>query len=113
MSEVIAFRLLPENGPDGAKLDAILSAHWAHQRTKATRYVFVHLVAVLGVLVAVGALWPGLAPAQLQHVAVALWAVCGAGALAAGVGEWKCRRRETQLLARNAILEESRGTRVD
>ena len=107
MFDVIAFRLSPENDTSGAKLDAILRAHWAHQRSKATRYVFVHLVAVLGALVAAGALWPGLAPAQVQHVAVALWVVCGAGALGAGFGEWKCRRRETQLLARNATLEES------
>jgi len=101
MADLIQFTVSPQSDPIGIATRAILHAHVAHERSKATRRFWVHLLAALGGLVVLCLVFPQAASAQVQDALVALWGACGVCVITAVAVEWRWRRREAQVLAAN------------
>ncbi len=99
MPSLIQFTVSPQDDPNGAETRALLAAHLAHERVKATRQFWVHLLAAVGGLVALGVLFPQAGSPEIRAALLALWGACCVCAVVAAVLEWKWRRREARLLA--------------
>lgn len=101
--DLIAFRVSPEGDPEGTAVHGILEAHLAYQRTKAARYVWVHLLAIAGAVGWLCVLVPGVVPAQVRELVLALWGACGVMVIAMAAAERKWSRRQARLLAKTTI----------
>jgi hypothetical protein len=105
MDGFIALRASPERDPEGTAVRAILDAHLAYQRTKAARYFWVHLLAMLGAAGWICVLMPRIVPVEVRELVVALWGACGVVVLAMLAVELKWWRRQARLLARNTAIQ--------
>jgi hypothetical protein len=101
--ELIAFRASPEHDPQGTDVHAVLETHLWYQHTKAARYFWVHLLAVFGALGWLCVLLPGVVPARVGEVGLALWGACGVLVMVMAAREWKWSRRRARLLAQKTI----------
>ena len=101
MSDLVHFTVSPQDDPLGVATRAILVAHLAHQRTKASRQFWVHLLAVLGGVVVLCLMFPEAGSRELRAGVLALWGACGVCVLATLASERRWHRRETHLLAAN------------
>ena len=91
---VMEIRFDKELDPDGAKLRRLLEAHETYERLGAVRTFFVHLLALVGVIVWLDAKWPDVLPSQVHVLAFGLWDVFFCIALSTSVGEWIWYRRQ-------------------
>src|SRR5215813_11057901 len=78
----------------------LLEAQRAYAHSRAARSVAVHGLALVSVVVWLGACWPGLLAADTQTVANQLWGVVFFVVLVAGGREWRWYRR-----LRHAVAE--------
>ncbi len=101
MSDLIHFTVSPQDDQAGVATRAILVAHLAHQRTKASRQFWVHALALLGGVVALCLVFPEAASRELRAAVLALWGACGVCVLGTLASELRWQRRETHLLAAN------------
>ncbi len=101
MSDLIHFTVSPQDDPAGLATRAILRAHLGHQRTKASRQFWVHLLAVLGGVVALCLVFPEAGSPELRAGVLALWGACSVCVLATLALEFRWQRRETHLLDAN------------
>jgi hypothetical protein len=79
--------------PQSASIRKLLEAHAAYARMSAAKRLSLHLLAIVGAVVWIAALWPALLPAQLRSVALALWGVLLIFMIAASVEEWIWHRK--------------------
>ena len=105
MSDLIQFTMSSHQSHD--EVYALLDAHMAHEHTKAIRQFCVHVLAVVGGLIALCLLFPDQASPQLQAMLLALWGACCVCSLMAAGMEWKWQRREARLLAANQAAPQS------
>lgn len=101
MSDLIRFTVAPDSDPKRDEIRALLGAHLAREHTRRARHFFVHLLAVLGGLIALCVQFPQFTPAQGREVLLALWSACCVCAAAVSAVEWSWWRRETRLLSVN------------
>jgi len=94
MPDIIELPVSTRDDPTGEEIRAILGAHLAGERTRATRCAWVHLCAVFGALII---LFPERSP-TVHAFLLALWAVCTVCALVTAAVEAFWRRREARLL---------------
>lgn len=99
MSDLIQFTVSSQQSQD--EVYAILDAHVAREHTRAIRQLCVHVLAVVGGLIALCLLFPDQVSPQLRAMLLALWGVCCVCSLTAAGMEWTCQRREARLLAAN------------
>lgn len=92
---------VPANGHDHV-VDAILRAHVRHAAARDLRVSWVHLLALLGGLMALAVMAPALCPEWLRANLAVAWGMCGVGALATAIREAVWQRRRDRLLAENA-----------
>lgn len=78
---------------------AILQAHFARETSMKVRHLSIHLLALLGGVVAFDHAFPLVVPESFISAVPRVWAACLAFAVAAGGLEWAWRRRERRLLA--------------
>lgn len=74
--------------PDGSRLRLLVEANCTYERMSAARSLSVHLLAMVSVIVWLGASWPSLLPAQVRAFALALWGGLFFVAILVGVQEW-------------------------
>ena len=94
---------VPAAGGDGS-IAAILRAHSRHQAVRSLRLSSIHVLAVLGGLMALTIGFPTAAPPWLRDNLAMAWAVCGAGTALATIAEWAWYRHRSRLLADNRLL---------
>jgi hypothetical protein len=77
----------------------LLEAHRAYEHSRTARSVAVHGLALVSVVVWLGACWPGLLAADTQTCANQLWGVVFFAVLVTGVREWQWYRRLRRAMA--------------
>jgi hypothetical protein len=85
---------------DGTSLRKLLEAHRVYARIGAAKRFSLHLLALVGVVVWIGAMWPSLLPAPVRLPALALWGGLLFLAVLASVEE-RTWRRKLERLARH------------
>jgi hypothetical protein len=90
---MLQFTVDPAREPDGASLRRLLEAHVVCERMASAKRASLHLLAVVGIVVWLGAAWPSLISAQLLDAALALWALLLFLAILATVEEWLWQRK--------------------
>lgn len=78
---------------DGTSLRRLLEAHLIYERMSAAKKFSLHLLAVVGVVVWVGAMWPALLPPRLMESASELWGAVLFFTVLASVEEWLWHRK--------------------
>jgi hypothetical protein len=71
--EILQFTIDKAADPDRSKLRAVLEAQFTWERMSAARSWFAHLLAVLGVVFWLEAIWPDLLPVGIRFFALALF----------------------------------------
>jgi len=106
MTDFIQFQV-PDSGGDGM-VNAILRAHSRHQVVRSLRLSWVHVLAVLGGLMALTIAFPGAASDWLRANLALAWALCSASAAGTAVLEWAWYRRRKRLLDANQSMVDGR-----
>ena len=84
---------------DGS-LRPLLEAHFKYERTSDAKSFYLHLLAIVGVLVWLAAIWPSLIPGELEEFVLIVWGALFFVAVWASVEAWTCRRRMIWYLSR-------------
>ena len=84
---MLHFTLDPERQPDSATLRRLLEAHVVYERMASAKRVALHLLAIVSVVVWLGAMWPSLLPAKILDPALVIWAALLLIAVLAAVEE--------------------------
>jgi hypothetical protein len=84
---MLQFTLDPEHQPDSATLRRLLEAHVVYERMASAKRVALHLLAIVSVVVWLGAMWPSLLPAKILDPALVIWAALLLIAVLAAVEE--------------------------
>lgn len=90
---MLRFTINSGRDPDGASLRKLLEAHLIYERMGAAKLFSLHLLAIVGVVIWLGEMWPSLLPSQVRVAALALWGCLLLIAVCAGVEEWAWHRR--------------------
>jgi hypothetical protein len=69
----LGFNLDKTRDLDEETLRSVLAAQFAYERMRAARSWFIHLLAVVGVIVWLEAIWPELAPADIRVFTLAVF----------------------------------------
>ena len=85
--------------PDRSSLRPLLEAHFKYERMSAAKSRYLHLLAIVGVWVWLGAMWPSLLPAQVEEFVLVVWGVLLLIAAWASVETWAWHRRMTRYLS--------------
>ena len=105
MGDFIQFRL-PERGADDV-LHTILEVHNRYQAMQNLRRCWVHVLALLGGLMAWTLVFPETTSEPLRENMAAAWVLCCACAVATAIQESVGHRHEQRLLAENKrVIEE-------
>ena len=90
---MLQFTIDSELDPNGAAVRRLLEAHATYQRMSAAKRFSLHLLALVGVVVWIGAMWPALLPTKLLEYALALWGGLLLIAVLASLEEWLWQRK--------------------
>jgi hypothetical protein len=80
-------------------LRSVLEVEFVYERMGAARSLFFHLLAIVGVLIWLEAIWPDLLPSDVRLFIIILWGTILFVALWAAVEEYFSRRRLKRYLA--------------
>jgi hypothetical protein len=70
---MLGFTFDKTRDPDGEMLRSVLAAQLAYERMRAARSWFTHLLAVVGVIIWLEAIWPDLIPADVRFFTLAVF----------------------------------------
>ena len=84
--------------PDRSSLRPLLEAHCKYERMSAAKSRYLHLLAIVGVWVWLGAMWPSLLPAQVEEFVLVVWGALLLIAAWASVETWAWHRRMKRYL---------------
>ena len=87
------FTVDKELDPKGSSLRSLLDAHVRYERVSAAKKLYLHLLAAVGALVWLGAIWPSLLSVEVEDFALALWGGIFLLILWASFDEWAWHRR--------------------
>jgi putative copper export protein len=90
---MLQFTIDNELDPKSASVRRLLEAHLVYQRMSAAKRFSLHLLALVGVVVWIGAMWPTLLPTNLLEYALALWGGLLLIAVLASFEEWLWQRK--------------------
>jgi membrane protein implicated in regulation of membrane protease activity len=96
--------------PDGASLRKLLEAHVIYERMSGAKKFCLHLLAIVGLVVWVGAMWPAVLPSQVLEPVLALWGGLLFFAILASAGEWLWHR-EVERYRRERQASQKEGAR--
>ncbi|HEY2922459.1 MAG TPA: hypothetical protein VGK77_26050 [Candidatus Binatia bacterium] len=103
---MLQFNINRDRDPHGASLRRLLEAHVTYERMSAAKKFCLHLLAVVGVVVWLGAMWPALLPPRLLESAFALWGAVLFFAVLAGVEEWLWHRKVARYRSEHQAKQE-------
>jgi hypothetical protein len=97
--------------PDGETLRGVLAAQFAYQRMRAARSWFTHLLAVVGVIVWLEAIWPDLLPADIRFFTLVVFGGILFLVIRAAIEEVVSRRRLKRYIAskKGVTLKDTAG----
>ena len=87
---------LQEGADTDEAVRRLLQAHQRYARMSGAKTFALHLLAIVGVALWIGAMWPAVLPPPVLDDALALWVALLVFAALAGVEEWLWRRRVAQ-----------------
>jgi hypothetical protein len=90
---MLQFTVNRELGSDEPSVRRLLEAHAVYARMSAAKRFSLHLLALVGVVVWIGAMWPALLPGNLLESALAVWGGLLFIAVLASVEEWVWHRK--------------------
>jgi len=90
---VLQFTIDRGSDPERSKLRELLETQFTYERMRAGRSLCVHLLAAVGGLIWLEAIWPALLPSEFQLFTLVLWGGLLLIALCIGVTEYISRRR--------------------
>jgi membrane protein implicated in regulation of membrane protease activity len=90
---MLQFTIGRDRDPNRASLRSLLEAHAVYERMAAAKKIFFDLLAFVGVVVWVGAMWPALLPLRVLDSALALWVGFLFFAILTTVEEWLWYRK--------------------
>jgi hypothetical protein len=96
---ILQFTIDKDNDPDRSKLRAILQAQLAYERMRAARSWFIHLLALVGVIIWLEELWPDLVPADVRFFTLAVFGGILFLSIRTTIEEVVSRRRLTRYIA--------------
>jgi hypothetical protein len=96
---ILQFTIDKDNDPDRSKLRAILQAQFACERMRAARSWFIHLLAVVGVIIWLEELWPDLVPVDVRIFTLAVFGGILFLSIRAAIEEVVSRRTLTRYVA--------------
>jgi hypothetical protein len=97
MWSIVELRINKARDPDRSKLRALLETEFSYERMRTARILFVHLVALLGAVVWLDAVWPGLFSGDMRFFVLTVWAAAVCVALFVAMEELIWRRRLSRL----------------
>jgi hypothetical protein len=97
----VQFTINRDLDPDGASLRPLLEAHFRYERLHAAKSRYLHLLAIVGFWVWLGAIWPSLLPAPVENFVLMLWGVLLLIAAWASVEAWAWHRKMTHYLSQH------------
>jgi len=102
---MLQFTINRDLDPDGASLRRLLKAHLRYERMSKAKSLCLHLLAIVSVVVWVGAMWPSLLPAQVQVLTLALWGALLFFTIWASVEEWSWHRRVARYRSEHQVKQ--------
>lgn len=90
---MLQFTIDSELDPKSASVRRLLEAHLVYQRMSAAKTFSLHLLAIVGVVVWLGEMWPFLLPSEVRVVALTLWGVLLVFTICASVEERAWHRK--------------------
>ena len=90
---MLQFTINKERDPADTSLRKMLEAHLIYERMSAAKKFSLHVLAIVSVVVWVGAKWPDLLPPKVLDSTLVLWVGLLFFAVLAGVQEWLWHRR--------------------
>ena len=95
--------------PDRSSLRPLLEAHCKYERMSAAKSRYLHLLAIVGVWVWLGTVWPSLLPAQVEEFVLVVWGVLLLIAAWVSVETWAWHRRMTRYLIEHQAKQRERA----
>ena len=95
----MGFTIDKTRDPDGETLRSVLAAQFAYERMRAARSWFTHLLAIVGVIIWVEAIWPDLMPADIRFFTLAVFGGILFLSIRAAIEEVVSRRRLKHYIA--------------
>jgi hypothetical protein len=92
---------------DDAAVRRLLEAHLLYVRMGTAKRFSLHLLALVGVVVWIGAMWPALLPARLMEYVLALWGGLLFIAVLASVEEWIWQRKVARYRIEHQVHQNS------
>ena len=71
--EIVEFKINKQLDPDSSQLSRLCEAQVAYKRMRATRFMLIHLLAFVGVVVWILAISPDLLPQRARHFTFIVW----------------------------------------
>jgi hypothetical protein len=96
---MLRFTIDKERDPDRSKLRGILEAQFAYERMSAARSLFAHLLAIVGMVIWLDAIWPDWLPPEVRQFSLVLWGSILVLLIWAAIEEYVSRRRLKRYLA--------------
>jgi hypothetical protein len=90
---MLQFTLKRDRDPNDASLRRLLEAHVVYERMSGAKKFSLHLLAIVGAVLWVGAMWPALLPPQVLYSALMLWLGLLFFAILASIEEWLWHRK--------------------
>ena len=90
---MLQFTINRDRDPNSASLRRLLEAHVIYEQMVAANKFSLHLLAIVGVVIWVGAEWPAFLSPQLLDSALAIWVGLLFFAMLATVEEWLWHRK--------------------
>ena len=103
------FTINRELDPDGSSLRPLLEAHDKYERVSAAKSRYLHLLAIVGVLVWLEAIWPSLLPVQLEEFVLMIWGALLLLAVWASIATWTWHRKMTHYLSEHQARQKDRA----
>ncbi len=85
----------------------LLEAHIKYERTNNARSVCLHLLAIIGILVWLEAMWPAFLPRQMEEIVLTVWGILLGLAVWASLEVWIWHRKITRYIRRDQSTQRS------
>ena len=96
---ILEFKTDRNVDPHRSNLRGVLETQFSYERMSAARSLFVHLLAIVGGVIWLQAIWPTLLSEEVRLFILVLWAALLFSAILAAVEEHVSRRKLKHLLA--------------
>jgi hypothetical protein len=97
--ETLEVRINKQRDPDRSHLRRVLEAQFAYERMSTARSMLAHLLAIVGAVIWIQAIWPDLLPEEARFFTLLFWGSILFVTLWVAVEEYVWRRKLNRYLA--------------